>query len=107
MKTLTSSRPASSEDWPLGVECAWPAAQGLALAEARPAIRRRWPLWRAAVAFAVSLRQLGCIRAKAWPAQRPGAAFLTLITCHLRRPARRWPAALRRHRPSHLKGDPA
>lgn len=73
------------EDWPLGVECAWPAAQRLALAkprrsglsptrrgEARPTIWRRWQLWLAAVAFAVSLWQLGqgtTIQAKAWMAQ--------------------------------------
>jgi sortase A len=85
MKALTFSRPASREDWPLGVECAWPAAQGLALAqprrsgftptrrpEGRPTIRRHWQLWLAAVAFSVALWQLGqgsYIQAKAWLAQ--------------------------------------
>lgn len=85
MKAMTFSRPASREDWPLGVECAWPAAQGLALAKpcrsafrptsrakARPTVQRRWQLWLAAVAFSVSLWQLGqggYIQAKAWLAQ--------------------------------------
>ncbi|MEZ5614583.1 MAG: sortase [Rhodocyclaceae bacterium] len=80
-------------DWPLGVECAWPTTQRIALAkpcrsafrpkrptgissghraEARPAARRRWQLWLAAIAFSVSLWQLGqgsYIQAKAWLAQ--------------------------------------
>ena len=77
MKALTFSRPASREDWPLGVECAWPAA--MHATPARAVVRgrtyflpRRWQLWLAAVAFSVSLWQLGqgsYIQAKAWLAQ--------------------------------------
>lgn len=73
MKTLTFSRPASREDWPLGVECAWPAA--VHAAPARAVVRgkmRRWQLWLAAAAFAFSFWQLGqgtYIQAKAWLAQ--------------------------------------
>lgn len=74
-----------NHDWPLGVECAWPATQRIALAkpcrsafrptsraEALPATRRRWQLWLAAAAFSISLWQLGqggTIQAKAWLAQ--------------------------------------
>jgi len=73
MKALTFSRPVSREDWPLGVECAWPAAMHATPARAvvRPRARR-WQLWLAAVAFSVSLWQLGqgsYIQAKAWLAQ--------------------------------------
>ena len=77
MKALTFSRPASREDWPLGVECAWPAA--MHATPARAVVRgrtyflpRRWQLWLAAVAFSISLWQLGqgsYIQAKAWLAQ--------------------------------------
>ena len=63
----------SREDWPLGVECAWPAAVHAAPAQAVVHPRaRRWQLWLAAVAFSVSLWQLGqgsYIQAKAWLAQ--------------------------------------
>lgn len=61
------------EDWPLGVECAWPAAMHATPARAvvRPQARR-WQLWLAAAALAVSLWQLGqgtYTQAKAWLAQ--------------------------------------
>lgn len=63
----------SDEDWPLGVECAWPAAVHAAPAQAFVRSKaRRWQLWLAAVAFAISLWQLGqgtYIQAKAWLAQ--------------------------------------
>ena len=68
MKTLTSR-----EDWPLGVECAWPAAMHATPARAVARSKmRRWQLWLAAVAFSVSLWQLGqgtYLQAKAWLAQ--------------------------------------
>lgn len=65
----------SDEDWPLGVECAWPAAiQPVETVGA--AYRPRWPTRllyiAAALAFSVSLWQLGqgsYIQAKAWLAQ--------------------------------------
>lgn len=77
MKAMTFSRPASREDWPLGVECAWPAAVHAAPARAVARSRtyflpRRWQLWLAAAAFAFSFWQLGqgtYIQAKAWLAQ--------------------------------------
>ena len=72
MKTLTSH-----EDWPLGVECAWPAAMHAVPAQAIVHGRtypqqRRWQLWLAAVALAFGLWQFGqgsYIQAKAWLAQ--------------------------------------
>ncbi len=75
----------SGEEWPLGVECAWPAAMHVALAkpcrsafrptsraEARPTTQRRWQLWLAAALLTIGLWQLGqggYIQAKAWLAQ--------------------------------------
>ena len=67
----------SGEDWPLGVECAWPSAMHAVPA---PAVVRsridplssRWQLWLAAVVLAFGLWQLGqgsYIQAKAWLAQ--------------------------------------
>lgn len=61
------------EDWPLGVECAWPAA--MHTVPARAVVRgrtRHWQLRIAAVALAFSLWHLGqgtYIHAKAWLAQ--------------------------------------
>jgi sortase A len=86
MRLFAAGRPLpQNHDWPLGVECAWPATQRIALAkpcrsafrptsraEARPTTRRRWQLWLAAAAFSISLWQLGqgsYIQAKAWLAQ--------------------------------------
>jgi sortase A len=86
MRLFAAGRPLpQNHDWPLGVECAWPATQRIALAkpcrsafrptsraEARPSTRRRWQLWLAAAAFSISLWQLGqgsYIQAKAWLAQ--------------------------------------
>jgi sortase A len=86
MRLFAPGRPLpQNHDWPLGVECAWPATQRIALAkpcrsafrptsraEARPSTRRRWQLWLAAAAFSISLWQLGqgsYIQAKAWLAQ--------------------------------------
>jgi len=73
MKAMTFSRPASREDWPLGVECAWPAAVHAAPARAVARSKmQRWQLWLAAAAFAFSFWQLGqgaYIQAKAWLAQ--------------------------------------
>ena len=75
----------SGEEWPLGVECAWPATMHVALAkpcrsafrptsraEARPTTQRRWQLWLAAALLTIGLWQLGqgsYIQAKAWLAQ--------------------------------------
>lgn len=75
MKALTFSRPASREDWPLGVECAWPAAmQPVRTVGAAPTPRWKSRLLHAAAlaAFAIALWQLGqgsYIQAKAWLAQ--------------------------------------
>ncbi len=96
MRLFAAGRPLPQQqqhDWPLGVECAWPATQRIALAkpcrsgfsptrptgissghrhEGRPTLRHRWQLWLAAAAFALSLWQLGqggYIQAKAWLAQ--------------------------------------
>lgn len=73
------------EDWPLGVECAWPGAQRIARAtpcrsafsqtwrpEGRPKVVRRWQLWLASIALCLGLWQVGqgaYIQAKAWLAQ--------------------------------------
>ncbi|MBK6632206.1 MAG: class GN sortase [Betaproteobacteria bacterium] len=67
----------SGEDWPLGVECAWPSAMHAAPAQAVvrgriDPLSSRWQLWLAAVVLAFGLWQLGqgsYIQAKAWLAQ--------------------------------------
>ena len=72
MKTLTSH-----EDWPLGVECAWPATMHAAPAQAivrgrTDPLSRRWQLWLASGALAFGVWQFGqgsYIQAKAWLAQ--------------------------------------
>jgi sortase A len=63
----------NSEDWPLGVECAWPATMRTAPAQA--VVRgkaRRWQMWLAGAALCLGLWQIGqggYIQAKAWLAQ--------------------------------------
>ncbi len=72
MKTLTSR-----EDWPLGVECAWPATMHAAPAQAivrdrTDPLAHRWQLWLASIALAFGVWQFGqgsYIQAKAWLAQ--------------------------------------
>lgn len=73
MKTFTLKSAAPSEDWPLGVECAWPTVMRTAPAQA--VVRgkaRRWQLWLASAVLCLGLWQLGqgsYIQAKAWLAQ--------------------------------------